>query len=336
MLITNTFISWNSHWPPQQPQSEARLSCKQGWKPPCQFWPLQPRSWHWGRQGCYECVYWPLSQIRSTWNILKDYNLVSWEARFPWDSGPSGWPSDRPGRFWLCGWGSVLLEHVGTFSGNSLHPGFHHGVKDLYVLLDMDPLPPCQRRGGGHDVALTWDDPQDHDGGWKFGVPFGQEWHQPPQHPGVGPKLSSNGKPGTCALLETLSCGFLPARKAFSTTEFRTCWNIFVIKDGLFTVCHTREGQHSKKYRKKFLWSPVALISKPKNCPNLLSAPCKWGAADWGNSKCFLFRVPHIKVFEIFLPRCVREFESLNITKSHVRQSLYECKFYLWPKTFHI
>ncbi len=103
MLITNTFILWNPHWPPQQPQSEARLSCKQGWQPPCKFWPLQPRSLHWGRQGCYECVYWPLSQIRSTWNILKDFNLVSWEARFPWDSCPSGWTSGRPGGFWLCG-----------------------------------------------------------------------------------------------------------------------------------------------------------------------------------------------------------------------------------------
>ncbi len=155
MLITNTFILWNPHLPPQQPQSEARLSCKQGWRPPCKFWPLQPRSWHWGRQGCYECIYWPVSQIRSTWNILKDYNLVSWEARFPWDSGPSGWPSERPGWFWLCGRGSVLLEHVGTFSGNSLHPGLHHGVKDLYVLLGVDPLPPCQRRGvGGMTLPL--------------------------------------------------------------------------------------------------------------------------------------------------------------------------------------
>ena len=107
MLIIITFILWNPHWPPQQPQSEARLSCKQGWWPPCQFWPLQPRSWHWGRQGCYECVYWPLSQIRSTWKNLRDFNLVSWEARFLWDSGPSGWLSDRPGWFWLCGRGSV-------------------------------------------------------------------------------------------------------------------------------------------------------------------------------------------------------------------------------------
>ncbi len=70
-----------------------------------QFWPLQPRSWHWWRPGCYEGVYWPLSQLRSTWNNLKDYNLLSWEARFPWTNGPSGWPSAGPGWFWLCfGW----------------------------------------------------------------------------------------------------------------------------------------------------------------------------------------------------------------------------------------
>jgi hypothetical protein len=37
-----------------------------------------------------------------------------------------------------------------------------------------------------------------------FFVNFGQEWHLPPQHPGFGLKLSSKGKPGTCALLETL------------------------------------------------------------------------------------------------------------------------------------
>ncbi len=30
---------------------------------------------------------------------------MSWEARFPWTNGPSGWPSASPGRFWLCfGW----------------------------------------------------------------------------------------------------------------------------------------------------------------------------------------------------------------------------------------
>jgi hypothetical protein len=37
-----------------------------------------------------------------------------------------------------------------------------------------------------------------------FCVNFGQEGHLPTQHPGFGSKLSSKGKPGTCALLETL------------------------------------------------------------------------------------------------------------------------------------
>jgi hypothetical protein len=37
-----------------------------------------------------------------------------------------------------------------------------------------------------------------------FCVNFGQEWHLLPQHPGFCSKLSSKGKPGTCALLETL------------------------------------------------------------------------------------------------------------------------------------
>jgi hypothetical protein len=37
-----------------------------------------------------------------------------------------------------------------------------------------------------------------------FCANFGQEGHLPTLHPGFGPKLSSKGKPGTCALLETL------------------------------------------------------------------------------------------------------------------------------------
>ena len=37
-----------------------------------------------------------------------------------------------------------------------------------------------------------------------FCVNFGQEWHLPPQNPGIDFKLSSKGKPGTCALFETL------------------------------------------------------------------------------------------------------------------------------------
>ena len=48
---------------------------KGGWWPPCPCQPLPPRSWTWGRPGCYEGVYWPLSQFRTTWNNLKDYTF---------------------------------------------------------------------------------------------------------------------------------------------------------------------------------------------------------------------------------------------------------------------
>ncbi len=87
MLNTFTFIWWNTHWPPQQPQSETRTSCRGGWRPPCPCWPLPLRSGLWGRPGSYEGVYWPLSQLSSTWNSLKDYNLVSWKVRLPSNSG---------------------------------------------------------------------------------------------------------------------------------------------------------------------------------------------------------------------------------------------------------
>ncbi len=65
------------------------------------------------------------------------------------------------------------------------------------------PSAPVSKRGGGggQDVALAWDDPQDHDGGWKFGVPFGQEWHQPPKHPGLVQNFLQTVN--QCALLET-------------------------------------------------------------------------------------------------------------------------------------
>ncbi len=39
--------------------------------------------WPWGRLGCYECVYWHLSQLCSTRDNLKCCILVSWEATFP-------------------------------------------------------------------------------------------------------------------------------------------------------------------------------------------------------------------------------------------------------------
>ncbi len=103
--INYTFIWWKPQWPPYQPQSKTGTFCIHEWRPPCQGWPLHLRSWPWGRPGCYEAVYQPLSQLRSTWNNPKDYNLLSWEARFSWTNGPSGWPSTSPGRFWLCfGW----------------------------------------------------------------------------------------------------------------------------------------------------------------------------------------------------------------------------------------
>ena len=52
------------------------------------------------------------------------------------------------------GRGSVLLEHVGRLSGNSLHPGLHHGVQDLDVLLEVDPLPLLKEVGGGMTLPL--------------------------------------------------------------------------------------------------------------------------------------------------------------------------------------
>jgi hypothetical protein len=51
--------------------------------------------------------------------------------------------------------------------------------------------------GGLATKSIVW--PKD-----LFCVNFGQEWHLLPQHPGFWSKLSSKGKPGTCALLETL------------------------------------------------------------------------------------------------------------------------------------
>ncbi len=89
MHITYTFIWLNPHRPPNSLDPEAVTSCRRGWRPPCPCRPLPLISWPYGRPGCYEAVYWPLSQLRSTWNNPKDYNLLSWEARFPGTSGPS-------------------------------------------------------------------------------------------------------------------------------------------------------------------------------------------------------------------------------------------------------
>jgi hypothetical protein len=89
-----------------------------------------------------------------------------------------------------------------------------------------------------------------------FCVNFGQEGHLPTQHPGFGSKLSSKGKPGTCALLETLQSPvvfFLRAKLLAQLHEFHLCRNIFGTKDDLFTLSHTRDGQLSIKCSKKFL-----------------------------------------------------------------------------------
>ena len=89
MHIRYTFIWLNPHQPPNSLYPEAVTSCRRRWRPPCPCRPLSMRSWPWGRPGCFKAVYWPLSQLRSTWNNPKDYNLLSWEARFPGTSGPS-------------------------------------------------------------------------------------------------------------------------------------------------------------------------------------------------------------------------------------------------------
>jgi hypothetical protein len=80
-----------------------RTYCRHEWWPPCQGQSLLLRSWPWGRPGWYEGIYWPLSQLRITLNNLKGCNLVSWEATFLSTSGPSGWPSARPGCAWQWG-----------------------------------------------------------------------------------------------------------------------------------------------------------------------------------------------------------------------------------------
>ncbi len=110
MNITYTFNKKNPHCLPQEPQSETWTSCRGRWRPLCLCRPLPLRSWSWGSPGCYEYVYWPLSQIRSTWINLKDYNQVSWEDRFPSTSGFSGWPSASLGDFVSVGARSFLTQ----------------------------------------------------------------------------------------------------------------------------------------------------------------------------------------------------------------------------------
>ena len=84
MHITYTFIWSNPHRPPNSLDPEAVTSVRRGWWPPCPCRPLPLRSWPKGRPGCYEAVYWPLSQLRSTWNNqgLQSFELggqISWD-----------------------------------------------------------------------------------------------------------------------------------------------------------------------------------------------------------------------------------------------------------------
>ncbi len=89
-----------------------------------------------------------------------------------------------------------------------------------------------------------------------FCVNFGHEGHLPTKHPGFGSKLSSKGKPGTCALLETLQSpvDFFRRPKLLGTLhKFCIVPTYFVNIDGLFTLGETRDGQLSKECRKTFL-----------------------------------------------------------------------------------
>ena len=58
------------------------------------------------------------------------------------------------GDFGCVGGALSGLEHIGTFSGNSLHPGLHQGVKDLYVLLGVDHLCPISKKWGSMTSPL--------------------------------------------------------------------------------------------------------------------------------------------------------------------------------------
>ncbi len=65
-----------------------RLAFSQSWGSLAMFWVARPQNSLslWGQK---------------TFFVL----ILSWYARFPWTSGPSGWPSASPGWFWHCfGW----------------------------------------------------------------------------------------------------------------------------------------------------------------------------------------------------------------------------------------
>ncbi len=62
------------------------------------------------------------SQIRTTWNNLKGYNLLSWEATFPSTRGPSGWPSASPGCAWQWRHPHGQKTSIRHFGCLSFHP----------------------------------------------------------------------------------------------------------------------------------------------------------------------------------------------------------------------
>ncbi len=114
------------------------------------------------------------------------------------------WPSDSPGWFWLCfGWQTatsivlvrpndlfvLILSWEARFSWAVVHQvGLQPVQSDFCCVL------------GGQATKSTVHVRSKE----PFCVNFGQEWHLPPQYPGFGYKNFLKGKPGTCALLETL------------------------------------------------------------------------------------------------------------------------------------
>ncbi len=188
------------------------------WWPPCPCQPLPPRSWTWGRPRCYEGVNWPLSQLRSTWNNLKDDNLLNWEARFPWTNGPSGWPSARPGCY-CCVLGgqatksTVLVRPKDLFCFN-----FELGGQ---IFLDQWYFMLAFTSHGWFWLCFGWPSHKIYclcEAKRHFCVNFEKEEHLPTQYPGFGSKLSSKGtlNQDLCTFRNlAFSCLFLTARKAF-------------------------------------------------------------------------------------------------------------------------
>ncbi len=60
-----------------------------------------------------------------------------------------------------------------------------------------------------------------------------------------------------------------------SCTSSFLYWLAFVNKNSLLTLIYTRDTQLSNECRQTFLWQALYLITWPKNCPNLSSAPCR-------------------------------------------------------------